>query len=202
MCGFCSSAFSSAIACLEAFFGLAILQACASPSDLTVRLCTRVSAFRIFLSLLFGFSLSVLSTGVHRCRENSLVAWIRSNSRVSACERPCGGLDSGNRHAQTLHSYSPAVFLGISAAKPCRESSLDFMGTVHLACSSLCPCYLCAQPASRLPIGSCSLWVTLRPLSGFFLFSYPACSSLFLRLFARRLFAMYRCAATGSAIPS
>jgi hypothetical protein len=29
MCGLLSSAFSSAIACLEAFFGLAILQACA-----------------------------------------------------------------------------------------------------------------------------------------------------------------------------
>ena len=148
MCGLLSSVSSSAIACLEAFSGLAILQACASPSDITVPLCTRVSAFRTLLSLLSGFPLSVPSTGEHRCRENSLVAWIRSNSRVSACERPCGGFDSGNRRAQTLHSYSPAVFLGISAAKPCRESFLNFMGMLHL----LVPTFAHAISLPSLPV--------------------------------------------------
>ena len=43
-----------------------------------------------------------------------------------------------------LHSYSPAVFLGISVAKPRGESFLDFMGTVTclflpLPMLSLCP---------------------------------------------------------------
>jgi hypothetical protein len=39
-CSLPSSVFISLIACLDGFFGLGILQACAAPADITVPLCT------------------------------------------------------------------------------------------------------------------------------------------------------------------
>jgi hypothetical protein len=86
--------------------------------------------------LLLSFALCVLPSGEHRCRENSLVAWIRSASRVSTCERPCGGFDSGNRRAQTLHSYSPRLPRNGAWRSPPRSSSALTLKSLRLTASA------------------------------------------------------------------